>query len=594
MEIILASGLLSIFTEEGRPATIAGYLACSSYDELAEIDLVNDRCRNLCHVEGKYFVPVTDGSFSSLYDYCLDNMVHPEDRDIFAQLMDPDTLSQRLAGSDVPGAITAQFRYKLQDGGYRWAEQCVIGDGRHGLPEGIVHFYVFDVENQMARLQGERLSHHAGTADATDERTGLLREKPFLERLRGVIEGQDPAQWCLISIDIDHFKLFNDWYGREEGDFLLAEVGARLSEEAEAVGGLAGYLGQDDFCLLAPFEKEAIDELFDDINALIASHASSVGFTPVFGISLIEGPASALDLLDQAITAQNRAKSDFRKRICLFRQPMREQEEQEYLILSEFLRGLDNGDIFFQLQPQCRVSTGKIVGAEALSRWRKADGTMVPPLDFVPVLESHGFITNLDCYIWEEVCIWLRSWIDEGHTPVPVSVNVSQVDFYMIDVPDRLEELVSEYKLDPSLLKVEITETSYANNADVVNDAAVRLREKGFLVLMDDFGSGYSSLNILRNMSFDVIKLDAQFLRIGNDEDQKGVHILESVIGMAKALSLPIISEGVETEKQSSFLERQGCLYVQGYQFYRPMDVEKFEEIIADGKLLDTHGFRAD
>ncbi|MBQ9042085.1 MAG: EAL domain-containing protein [Eggerthellaceae bacterium] len=590
-EDAMASGLLSLFSNDGPPLTIVEYLDRSSYDELAEIDLVNDRCRNIFHVEGKYFVPVTDGSYHSQYDYCIDNMVHPDDRDIFARFMDPDTVSQRLAEAEIPGAMTAQYRYKLQDGGWRWTEVCLIGDGRHGIPEGIIRFYIFDIENQMSRARvGMSGRHYVATTDH-DDRTGLVREQPFLARIGGIIEGAEPERWCLIAIDLDHFKLFNEWYGREEGDFLLAEIGARLSKEEQTAGGLAGYRGGDDFCLLTPFDKDRIDNLFDDLCAIVSARRSAVGFMPVFGISMVEGPITSMDLLDQAIIAAGKAKADFRKRICIFRQPMREQEEKEYRILSDFLRGLENGEIFFELQPQCRMSTGKIVGVEALARWRRADGTMVSPLDFIPVLERHGFVTTLDCYIWEEVCSNLQAWVASGRTPIPVSVNVSQVDFYLIDIPDYFQGLVDQYELDPSLLKIEVTESAYVNNMAVIHDATTRLREKGFLVLMDDFGSGYSSLNTLRDLSVDVIKLDAQFLRIRDDKDHKGIHILESVINMAKSMNLPIISEGVETEEQSQFLERQGCRYVQGYKFYRPMSPEQFEEIIGDGEILDTRGF---
>ena len=588
----MAEGLLSMFTPGGWPKTVAEFLGRSAYDELVELDLVNDRCRNIFHVEGKYFVPVTDGSFSSLYEYCMDNMVHPDDRGIFAELFEPDTLSARLAESEVPGAITARFRYRLQDGGWRWTEVCLIGDGRQDLPKGIVHFYIFDIDNLISRqVNGTSGVFHLAQSDH-DALTGLLNERPFLDKVFQTVEASPSpdAQWCLIAIDIDHFKLFNEWYGRELGDFLLADFGARLSAEEEEVGGLAAYRGNDDFCLLAPYDRSRIDELFDDLCDIVAERSAQAGFIPVFGISVIDGPISQLELLDQAVIAAKKAKADFRKRICVFQSPMREDDDREYRILSEFRRGLESGEIFFQLQPQCRVSTGKIVGAEALVRWRRADGTMVAPLDFVPALEHHGFVTNLDCFIWEEACMWLRAWIDAGHKPIPVSVNVSQVDFYAIDVAEHFIWLVGEYELDPSLLKIEVTESAYVNNVAVIADAAKRLREKGFLVLMDDFGSGYSSLNTLRTLDVDVIKLDAQLIQVGKDETHKGVHILESIIGMAKSLSLPIIAEGVETEEQSDFLEGQGCRYVQGYKFYQPMNVEDLEAIIADEGMIDSEG----
>lgn len=586
----MAEGLLGFFALVSQNDLLSGFLENSTYDELVEIDLENGRCRNLHHVEGKYFVPVASGSYCEMYDYTLDNIIHPDDRDIFAQFMDPDTVAERLASSEIPGALSARYRYRLQGGGWCWTEQVLIGDGRQGLPAGIARMYIFDIENLMSRKQGKCSSVYPRFSYDTNTLTGLIVEKSFQERADILLETGAYSQWCFISIDLDHFKLFNEWHGREAGDFLLADIGAHLNESVGQVGGLAAYCGQDNFCLFYPFDRSLIDELFDSLCSIIAERGSAGGFMPVFGISLVQENLTSMELLDQASTAVSIAKSDFRKRICLFRQPMRERKEREYRIIYDFLQGLDSGEIFFQLQPQCRMSTGKIVGAEALVRWRKADGTSVSPFDFVPALEHHGFITNLDCYIWEEVCIWLRSWIDAGHDPLPISVNVSQVDFYVIDVPEHLERLVAEYELDPKLLKVEITESAYVDSTAAVHDAARQLRERGFFVLMDDFGSGYSSLNTLRELPVDAIKLDAQFLRFNKDEGHKGVRILESVISMAKSLAMPIICEGVETEEQTRFLEGQGCRYVQGYKFYRPMDVDNFEEIIRHVDNVDMRG----
>ncbi|MBE7009850.1 MAG: EAL domain-containing protein, partial [Ruminococcaceae bacterium] len=202
----------------------------------------------------------------------------------------------------------------------------------------------------------------------------------------------------------------------------------------------------------------------------------------------------------------------------------------------------------------------------------------------------YGFITDLDKYVWEEVCKWQKKWIDKGHTPLPISVNVSQMDIFTLDVPAYFEMLMEKYKLPTDVVKIEITESAYVDNNSVA-ETVKRLRERGFLVLMDDFGSGYSSLNMLRNLNVDIIKLDAQFLRMSGD-DRKGIHIMESVVNMAKTMGVPIIVEGVETREESNFLAGLGCRYVQGYFFYRPMGVEDFEKLIANPKHIDTRGFR--
>ena len=586
----MESGLLKVF-EGDVPASFGDFLSRSMFDQLIEIDLNEGHARCLHQVEGKYFGIVSEGSHSSLFEMYLEHMVHPDDRQTFTHLMEPATLGQRLLDSDTPGVLTEQFRYKLQDGTWRWVEQCVIGNGMHDLPEGVAYCYVYDIDSMRARELGLRSSPHYTSGNDLDKKTGLIREGAFLARIESFL-AQDPlAPWCLIAIDIEHFKLFNVWYGRGKGDELLKELGARIGDEAKRAGGLAGYLGLDDFCLLVRYDRFAVDVLFDDLHGIVSSYGVTAGFTPVFGICMIGNQDNGFDCLDQALIAAAHAKADFRKNVCVYEPSMKERSEKEYRILVDFLHALNSGEIFFQLQPQCHMSSGKIVGAEALARWRKDDGTMISPGEFIPALEHNGFITTLDCSIWEQVCIWLRTWIDAGHTPVPVSLNVSQADFYAIDVPQYFGKLVKQYDLSPSLLKIEVTESAYVENAAVLSAAIDELRSMGFVAIMDDFGSGYSSLNALRHLSVDVIKLDAQFLWVGEDVQHKGVHILESVISMAKSLGLPIVCEGVETEDQTEFLKSQGCRYVQGFNFYRPMNVTDFEMAITRGDSIDTRGF---
>ncbi|MBP5256213.1 MAG: EAL domain-containing protein, partial [Clostridia bacterium] len=367
-------------------------------------------------------------------------------------------------------------------------------------------------------------------------------------------------------------------------------LGAKIAEFERSEGGAAGYLGQDDYCVFVPYDEEKIKKLHWELSRIIVAHGSSFGFIPVFGVCIAEDRVTVPELYDRATIAQNNAKTNFQNRISLFNSSMYDQTDNEYRILSDFRDGIQSHEFFFVLQPQCRASTGKILGAESLARWRRADGSIVSPGVFVPVLEKYGFITVLDKYIWEEVCIWLRKWIDSGHDPLPVSVNVSQIDIFNMDIADFFEALVEKYHLSNDMIKIEITESAYVENGRIVKDTVSKLREKGFLVLMDDFGSGYSSLNMLRNLNVDIIKLDAQFLTTGDSDTVKGIHIIEAIVNMVKTLELPIIVEGVEHKEQRQFLEDLGCRYVQGYYFYRPMPVDSFEKLISDQQNVDYRG----
>ena len=576
----------------GRPASVTDFLNSLSFDELVEVDLLNNRIKNLFHVDGKYFVPVLDGEHKDLYGYASENMIHPDDKIVHSEFMNHDTMLDRLENSPIPGVISEEFRYRLQSGNWNWVRQVIIGGPQHGLPEGVIRFYVFDIQNRKQRELGNAVIEQQSTGAHRDGLTGLRREKEFFAAARGLVPLHEKGGWCLVALDIDQFKLFNDWNGREAGDIVLAKIGSLLVNHEINDGWLAGYLGQDDFCILMPYTEAGMQALYGAVSEIIDAYGSAMSFTPIVGICMIDGPATVLDLLDRAKLASNAAKDDFKHRIRHFEPEMYRQTDAEYRLLTDFQEAMANHEISYALQPQCRLSTGRVVGAEALARWQKPDGKLIPPGEFVPVLEKHGFITDLDRYIWEDVCARIRSWIDAGHDPVPISVNVSRHDIYSLDVAEHFESLLAKYDLPTSAIKIEITESAYADDTGRIDETARRLREKGFLVLIDDFGSGYSSLNMLDSMSVDVIKLDMRFLHMNEKDRKKSIRILESTVSMAKALGLAVITEGVETEEQAEFLSSIGCRYVQGFHLYRPMSCEDFEKLVSDESQIDRSGFQ--
>ncbi len=586
----------SLFYKNGNNgAGLLDFLMIDSPDEIFYVDVENDTYHLLYHVDGKYSVPQINGiKYSELYEFVTNYIVHPDDVKFHKRLLNPKGMVERLKNNPTtPGFDYEQYRYRLRDGSYRWVEECIITGEELGVEKGRIYFFVFDVQNNKVFETGVDTVKGMNLVLDIDEVTNLLTKKPFLAKAQELIDKKKDITWCVASIDIDHFKLFDEWYGREAGDMLLAKIGAILKEDEKEFGGVAGYFGQDDFSILIPYERQNIELLFEDIKSVITDSGYSVGFLPAIGVSVIEEGLSLLDAFDKASIATSEAKSDIRKRIYFYDIKMHKAVDKENKILSDFMIALKNDELEFYLQPQCRLSTGKIVGAESLARWIKKDGTVVYPNDFVPILEKYGFITELDSILWEKVCVWLRKWIDAGHKPVPISLNVSRADIFTIDVFKFFTDLVNKYKLDPKLLKLEITESAYAENSEVIGELVSNLRESGFAVLMDDFGSGYSSLNMLSNLKVDAIKLDALFLDIKMNELSKGVHILESVINMAKVINIPIIVEGVEVKGQRDFLEELGCRYVQGYYYYKPMPVADFEKIIKYENNVDERGFVA-
>lgn len=591
-ELITRFDIYETFYKHDKRSLI-NLLNSLSSDEIMEVDLVNDTFKQYYHVEGKYFVPHVEFSYKDLVDFTVAHIVHPDDVGPYLSLMKMDGFFERLATAKIPNFDMGHFRYKLQDGKYRYVEQCVITGEENGIPPGMFRMYVFDVHNLLTSKSGVVADESGVISVGRDQITGLLTSKEFFKKAESIIKEEKNKKWCLIFVDIEHFKFFDEWFGREKGDYLLANIGAELSENKELMSGVAGYFGQDDFVALVEYDKEKITALYNRIKEHIDSFGLTTGFLPAIGVAKLEKDMLLVDAFDRASIAATKVKGDIHNRICYYNSDMQFSAQHEYRILTEFMHALKNDEITFYLQPQCRAKTGKIVGVEALARWIKKDGTVVYPNDFIPVLEKYNFITDMDQFLWDKICRSLKKWLDSGRDAVPVSINVSRLDIYNFDIAKFIHDLAEKYSLPHNLVKIEITESAYVETSDAVSVLVKELREDGFSVLMDDFGSGYSSLNMLSNIKVDAIKLDSDFLHLEGQDYEKGIRIIESVVNMAKMMALPIIVEGVETKQQCDFLMELGCRYVQGYYFYRPIPVEEFEKIMRQENIVDKRGFIA-
>ena len=562
----------------------------SNCDEILEININDDTFTQIFHQGSKYFVPSVGHSYRDLLDFTHKYIVHPDDRGAYMSLMNPDGFFERLKNSRIPNFDFAHFRYKLQNGSYCWVEQIVICGDEFGLPKGVFRMYVIDINNIKGRLLGNIVEESIFSSG--EYLTGLYSSREFVMRATDMVLENKDKNWCVLALDIEHFKLFDEWFGREKGNELLNKIGAVLKDFEKNNAGLAGYLGQDDFSVLCEYNMDLINDLYAKVNTTINSFGLSAGFLPAFGISVLEKDISVVDALDRATIAASNAKGDIKHRIFVYDYDAQFQSEHELRTLTEFMHALKNEEVQFFVQPQVRIPGGQILGGEALTRWLKSDGTFVPPNDFIPVLEKYGFITDLDKYIWEKVCKWLGERIKNKKNVVPISVNVSRIDIFNIDIANYFTELCEKYDINHNLLKIEITESAYAENMNVVDKLVNDLRNRGFMVLMDDFGSGYSSLNMLSTLKISAIKLDAYFLQIEDKSYRKGINILESVINMAKTMALPIIVEGVETKNQVDFLHECGVNFVQGYYYYKALPVETFEKLINEKKNVDDRGFK--
>ena len=280
-------------------------------------------------------------------------------------------------------------------------------------------------------------------------------------------------------------------------------------------------------------------------------------------------------MCDRALLAAVSIKGNYDCRMIQFNDKMHEKMMMEQKIINTMVESLEKGEFMVYLQPKVEIDTGRIIGAEALVRWNHPKLGIISPCDFIPVFEQNGFIYTVDLYVWEKACSMMRAWRMAGLTEIPVSVNVSRTDLYHEDLPDRLVQLTETYGLSPQALHLEITESVYVRDASQMLIAIKRLKKAGFMIEMDDFGSGYSSLNILYELPIDVMKLDMMFLGRADHEARRRT-VMRLVINLAKELNLQIIAEGVETEEQAQLLKCLGCGLAQGYLYGRPVPEPEF------------------
>ncbi len=424
--------------------------------------------------------------------------------------------------------------------------------------------------------------------NGTDVVTGLPSRRKFCKDVAEILAKN--GSFAVFYFDLVKFKVLNDLFGYAEGDRVLRHIAGRLQAMEQDGVLYACRASADRFVMLATLVHHEPEWIVEKLAEEIADYRIPFDMEWHVGIYLTEGGTNenVNSMIDKAILAQGTVKGRYGQRSCYYTEELREAILTEYDIESSMHIALEEGEFINYYQPQYNHSTGQLIGAEALVRWKHPEKGLIPPGVFIPIFEKTGFITQMDFYVFESVCRFLARSAKLGYAIVPVSVNFSKNDVYLPDFVDRLETIRKKYNVSSQDLRIEITESVFKGNHKVVNGILHQLHQWGYIVEMDDFGSGYSSLNMLKELDIDIIKLDMLFLE-DNSENSKGGIIVSSVVNMAKWLHMPVIAEGVETVEQAEFLRSIGCEYMQGYLFSKPLPQEEYEKLVNNntaGKIV--------
>lgn len=418
-----------------------------------------------------------------------------------------------------------------------------------------------------------------------DEKTGIYNKRTFCRKAHELLVNNPQKRYVITRMDIDGFKVLNDVYGYDECDRILKVIGDRFRAMDTSHEVVYGRWEADHFVTCMEL---------DDFNSMHVENSMDKPFEGRFdfeivtriGVYVVEDHNLDVSLMsDRSLLALKSIKNNFSKHIAFYDDSMRQEMLERQQIVNEMKVALESKQFVVYYQPQYNYETKTLHGAEALVRWKHPEKGLIPPFKFIPVFEENGFITHLDQYVWEEVCRFQRECLDEGCEIVPVSVNVSRTDIASMKLYDFFQKLIAKYDLPTSAIRIEITESAYMDAPGQLIDAVVKLREAGFSVEMDDFGSGYSSLNTLKDVPVDMLKLDMKFVDEGIGNESRGGNILSSVVRMSRWLRLPVLAEGVETKNQADYLKSIGCVYMQGYYFAKPMPADEYRLTLEAGNF---------
>ncbi|MBQ1493141.1 MAG: EAL domain-containing protein, partial [Blautia sp.] len=419
-----------------------------------------------------------------------------------------------------------------------------------------------------------------------DSLTNLLNLDYFLRYVRMYDQHYHGMKMDAIVLDVNHFHMLNERYGKQYGDSVLSRIGQRIRQISREVGGVCCRRGADTFLLYCPHREDYESILEKASEGLVDEAVSTNRVRLRMGVySLVDKSLQIERRFDYAKMAANTVKTGYRKAVGIYDMKMHEAELYKERLLEDFKHSLEGHHFMVYFQPKFDIRPDKpvLASAEALVRWVHPELGMISPGMFIPLLEENGLILDLDQYVWRETAARIRDWKDRFGFSVPVSVNVSRIDMLLPNLKSIFIDILEEYHLGPDDLVLEITESAYTSDSDQVLSTAKELRGMGmgFRIEMDDFGTGYSSLGMLTHLPIDALKLDMSFVRSAFGEN-RDVRMIELIIDIADYLHVPVVAEGVETQEQYLVLKAMGCEYVQGYYFSKPVPPAEFDRFLTE------------
>lgn len=420
-----------------------------------------------------------------------------------------------------------------------------------------------------------------------DSVAGISSMVKFRIDAEPILSSKQKLKYYLISVDLEQFKIVNDLYGYEEGDKVIAYLAAVMQKRLEKDSYITRS-NADCFVILKKAKElseveQYLKTVFEKIDADIEQYESEYKLVLKAGIYKIREDDYVLSsMIDKANMAKKNAERGHTSTYAVYSEAMRRTAIEEKKMENDMQKALENNEFKLYLQPQVDLVTKKIVSAEALVRWVDPEKGMVPPYKFIPLFERNGFIAKLDYFIWEESIKTLAKWRENSQIMVPVSINLSRVAIQKEGMIEATIQLFKKYSILPKWVKAEVTESACLENDTIIIEKMELLKHHGLKIAIDDFGSGYSSLHMLKEMPLDILKIDKSFLNYTGEMNEKDEILIRDVVDLGKDMKMQIIVEGVETLEQSDFLEGIGCDIAQGYYYGRPMPVAEFEALLEE------------